>query len=264
MNHYGLRQPHQAGHRCNVPDEIEIEIFVKRGVDRVCRTYHEQGISVRGRAYHSFGRQIAGSADLVLNHELLAEPLREPLTYQACSDVRRGAGRKTDDNAHRPRRIGLRLRYARHHRQRGNARGEMQKLTTGKFHGVLPDHFAEIKLGAALTATLITSTAFRMLAGRSAPTLPMKRIRHAPLAARLICYLSIELMRKGLHFRKWPILLQNSLKDQWRSDSVMLMRIGGAGYDGAEKPGPGAAVLFVQSGRGRAGRSSRARHCRRP
>src|SRR5262249_33794700 len=47
-------------------------------------------------------------------------------------------------------------------------------------HGVLSDHFAEIKLGAALTATLITSTAFRMLAGRSAPTLPMKRIRHAP------------------------------------------------------------------------------------
>src|SRR5262249_16856283 len=57
--------------------------------------------------------------------------------------------------------------------------------------------FAEIKLGAALTATLITSTAFRKLAGRSAPTLPMKRIRHAPLAARLTCYLSIRLMRKA-------------------------------------------------------------------
>jgi hypothetical protein len=36
-------------------------------------------------------------------------------------------------------------------------------------------------------------------------------------------------------------MLQNSLKDQLRGDSVMLMRIGGAGHDGAEQPGPGTA-----------------------
>jgi hypothetical protein len=36
------------------------------------------------------------------------------------------------------------------------------------------------------------------------------------------------------HFRYWPILLQNSLKVMSRSDSIMLMRIGGAGDDGPE------------------------------
>ena len=37
-------------------------------------------------------------------------------------------GRKADDQAHRPRRIGLRPRDARHGRERGSARGQMQKL----------------------------------------------------------------------------------------------------------------------------------------
>jgi len=37
-------------------------------------------------------------------------------------------------NAHRPRRIGLRRRDARHRRQRGSARDQMQKISAGKFH----------------------------------------------------------------------------------------------------------------------------------
>ena len=54
----------------------------------------------------------------------------------------RAAGRKTDDHAHRPRRIGLRPRDARHSRQRGSARGQMQKLSTvGKFHCEPPSRF---------------------------------------------------------------------------------------------------------------------------
>jgi len=36
----------------------------------------------------------------------------------------------------------------------------MQEFATGKFHVVLPDHFAEINSGAALIATLITSICF--------------------------------------------------------------------------------------------------------
>ena len=43
-------------------------------------------------------------------------------------------GGKADDDAHRPRRIGLRPRDARHGRQRGSARCQMQKLSAGKFH----------------------------------------------------------------------------------------------------------------------------------
>ena len=44
----------------------------------------------------------------------------------------RAAGGKADDDAHRPRRIGLRPRDARHGRQRGSARGQMQKFFGGE------------------------------------------------------------------------------------------------------------------------------------
>ena len=37
---------------------------------------------------------------------------------------------------HWPRRIALRLHNTRYRRQRGNARGQMQKISTGKFHGI--------------------------------------------------------------------------------------------------------------------------------
>ena len=54
------------------------------------------------------------------------------------------AGGKADDDAHRPRRIGLRPRDTRHGRQRGSARGQMQKLpSVGKFHN------SSLKFGVA-------------------------------------------------------------------------------------------------------------------
>ena len=55
----------------------------------------------------------------------------------------RAAGGNADDQAHRPRRIGLRPRDARHGRQRGSARCQMQKLSAGKFHWVLPNLYVE-------------------------------------------------------------------------------------------------------------------------
>ena len=45
-------------------------------------------------------------------------------------------GRKANDHAHRPRRIGFRARDPRDGRQRGSARCQMQKISTGKFHGI--------------------------------------------------------------------------------------------------------------------------------
>jgi hypothetical protein len=41
-----------------------------------------------------------------------------------------------DDDAHRPRRVGLRHRKARDGRESGSTRSQMQKLSAGKFHGV--------------------------------------------------------------------------------------------------------------------------------
>ena len=48
-------------------------------------------------------------------------------------------GREADDDAHRPRRIGLRPRDPRHGRQRGSARGQMQKMFGGEVSYGLPE-----------------------------------------------------------------------------------------------------------------------------
>jgi hypothetical protein len=48
------------------------------------------------------------------------------------------------DQTHRPSRIGLRPSEARHRRQRGSARGQMQKLSAGKFHLNLPSRFTSL------------------------------------------------------------------------------------------------------------------------
>ena len=58
------------------------------------------------------------------------------LGHQACGEIAAAAGRKAHHKAHRPRRIGLRTRDARHARHRGSACGQMQKSTAGKFHDV--------------------------------------------------------------------------------------------------------------------------------
>jgi hypothetical protein len=52
----------------------------------------------------------------------------------SSTDVVGAARRKRDDPVHRPRRIGLRRRDAGDCRQRGSARGQMQKCAAWKFH----------------------------------------------------------------------------------------------------------------------------------
>src|SRR5262249_20674504 len=86
-----------------------------------------------------FGAYIAAGAWPVLDDELLTKALGKPLPDQTSHDVGNAARRISDHNSHRPRRIALRPRSARHGRQRGSARGQMQKLTAGKFHWVSPN-----------------------------------------------------------------------------------------------------------------------------
>src|SRR2546425_525728 len=68
----------------------------------------------------------------------LALALRQPLTDQACRYVGYAAGRKADNDAHCPRRIGLGPRDARHGREHSSTRRQMKKSTAWKFHGVAP------------------------------------------------------------------------------------------------------------------------------
>jgi hypothetical protein len=83
--------------------------------------------------YDGLGGNIAGSSWSVLDDELLAEQLRQPLTDEASGDVGSATSGKTYNHAHRPCRIGLRPRHARDRRQRGSARGQMEKNSAGKF-----------------------------------------------------------------------------------------------------------------------------------
>src|SRR5262247_2973786 len=123
-----------AGNRRDVAAEIETKLFVQRSIDRVCRSDEEERIAVRERAHDRLGGNIAGSTWPALDDEWLAEPLRQPLTHRTRDDVGRSAERKPNNPAHWPRRIGLRPRDPRYGRQRGRARGQMQKLSAGKFH----------------------------------------------------------------------------------------------------------------------------------
>src|SRR5215472_36226 len=55
-----------------------------------------------------------------------------------------------------------------------------------------------------------------------------------------------EVGRRGVNFCWGPILLQKSLKRPGKGDSVVPLRIGGGGDDGAAgRPGSAAVVLFV-------------------
>jgi len=84
-------------------------------------------VTIRRRVHHRLGGDIGARARPVLNDELLAEPIRKPLTHQARESVSRAAGREADNDSHRSRRIGLRPCDARYGWKRRRARSQMQK-----------------------------------------------------------------------------------------------------------------------------------------
>src|SRR5262249_51068579 len=94
-------------------------------------------VAVRRRTHDRLGGNIATGAGPVLDDEGLAQPLGQPLTHQTRNDVVRTAGGIAYDDAHWPRRIGLRPRDPRHHRQRGSAGGQLQECAARKFHDAL-------------------------------------------------------------------------------------------------------------------------------
>src|SRR6185312_13261500 len=76
--------------------------------------------AIRRRTYDRLSADSAASPGAVVDDEWLAEPLLQPLSHRACEDVARAAGGKSDDDAHRPRWIGLRPSNMRHGGQRGS------------------------------------------------------------------------------------------------------------------------------------------------
>src|SRR5262249_46553802 len=115
-------------------NEVVVEFFEQCCIDCCGSTDHEERIAVCRRTHDRLYTDIATTARTVLDDELLTEALRQPLTNEARSNVVNTTGRKWDNDAHRPRRIGLRPRNPRRHRQRGSAGSQIQKISAGKFH----------------------------------------------------------------------------------------------------------------------------------
>jgi|SRR5678815_883769 hypothetical protein len=88
-----------TSHRCNVANEIEIEILIKRGIDMVIRANQKERVAVGWRAHDRFGTHIAACAGPVFNNELLSQTFRQRLTDDTRDDVDRAAGWISDNDA---------------------------------------------------------------------------------------------------------------------------------------------------------------------
>ena len=130
MHQQRVRHARQPRDRREVAREVEVEPLVERAVDGVGGGADQDGVAVGRRVDDAFGRDVAAGARLVLDHELRAEPLGEPLADQARQHVGRPAGRKSDDELHRPGRIVeragvVRAGNARHAKPRATRRSRM-------------------------------------------------------------------------------------------------------------------------------------------
>src|SRR5262249_31186057 len=117
-----------------VGKKMIFHLLIRGAVNNISRADGEYCVAIWQRTHDCLSSDIAASARPVLNDELLTKPLGEPLTYYARDDVNRLARGKSDDNAHRPRRIALRSRDARDSRENGGARCQMQKISAGEVY----------------------------------------------------------------------------------------------------------------------------------
>ena len=76
MNLHHHRRAHQDHHRNHVGAEVVAEIVVKRGVDRVDRVRHEQGVTVGRRTHGNLGTDVVSTAGTILDKKCLPQPLR--------------------------------------------------------------------------------------------------------------------------------------------------------------------------------------------
>src|SRR5262245_45360477 len=145
VDQHDQRHPEQSGDRCDVTDEIEVQLLVERRIDRVRSNAGKKRVAVRGCTYNGFGGDIAASAGPVLDNKMLPQPLRQPVTDQTCGKGGWATATKSFKHPHRPHGIRLRPRAARECRQRGSSRYQMQKSTAGKCHGVPSPSFIYAK-----------------------------------------------------------------------------------------------------------------------
>ena len=138
---YGRMDPEAKGDVGSQRDRIKIVIgivgypLIEARIDDEGIDGHQHGVAVMGAARRLCGADIAAGARQVLYIELLAETLRKPLADVAREHVSRAPYGERNDHAYRSRRIGLRLRNARHGWYRGSPGGKIQECSTWNIHG---------------------------------------------------------------------------------------------------------------------------------
>jgi hypothetical protein len=135
--HHAARAP-DACNRDDVADEIEFEIVVQCGVPGVRRRNFKQGVAVWRRPHDRLGGEIATSAWLIHDDELLTEAFRQPLRDQPCTGIEWAARCIADEQVHWPRWIRLSPGDAHHAQRRDSTRRQLKKSSTEKFHWILP------------------------------------------------------------------------------------------------------------------------------
>jgi hypothetical protein len=129
------RHADDAGDRRDVADEIEVQFFVERGVDRVRDRCQQQRVSVGSGVHDRLGADIAAGAGAVLDHEGLPEMVGQPLADQARGDVDATPGGETGDDFRRPCRIIERGRRLRQDGGGDECAGEFEEIPAKKkFH----------------------------------------------------------------------------------------------------------------------------------
>src|SRR5262245_23509114 len=127
-------------YRIEIVMRIVGNLVVQAGIDDVVGWNDHHRVTVGCRVCRSGHADIAAGAGYVFDVELFSDLLRQRLCDEAGDYVGRSGGRIGNDHTHRSGWIGLRASETRHRRQRGGARGQMQKSSAGKFHFEPPSH----------------------------------------------------------------------------------------------------------------------------
>jgi hypothetical protein len=120
LNHIGHLD--KSGNRRDVGQKVERNLLIERRIDGIGRGEHDERRAIGRRIDHRLRRNIAAGAGPILDDERLAQSVCQPLCHQTRQEVGGTAGSKSDNQAHRPRWIGLRPCYTRCDRERGSTR----------------------------------------------------------------------------------------------------------------------------------------------
>jgi len=133
---------HDQGHvndardRHDIADEIVIELVVERRVDSVRRRDEKERVGRPGMPWPQRRWQCCCWRHCGSRRRIAGRAAPTAIDDQSRKDVRRRASAKASHQPHRPRRIGLRPRYARYSRERAAPAARCRKIRRGSF--ILP------------------------------------------------------------------------------------------------------------------------------